>query len=73
MYTLLAEQNLTEVKQTTGFNCFNAWLKKKKTGKKMQGPSFTFKINYIRCMSYITKAFAELKELEACTHSKSNF
>jgi len=39
----------------------------------MQGPSFTFKINYIRCMSYITKAFAELKELEACTHSKSNF
>lgn len=27
MYTVLAEQNLTEVKQRTGFNCFDVWLK----------------------------------------------
>lgn len=39
----------------------------------MQGPSFTFKINYIRCLSYITKAFAELKETEARIHGNSDF
>jgi len=39
----------------------------------MQGPSITFKINYIRYLSYITKAFAELKEKEASTHCKFRF